>query len=240
MTRQALRSCFRAAAMLAAALLLTIPSAVPAAADPQVAGFPSTSRLEYTVMRDGERIGSQTVEFRADQDSYVVRTRAEIAVTVLFDVITAYRLKHMSEEVWTAGQLTSLTSRTDDNGKRKVLDVQRDADLLKINYNGKESELPSSTLPASFWHPATAQQSLLLDPVSGKPRRVSIADKGDEAIDVDGKTITGRHYSVTGEIKRELWYGPEGRLVHYTFPAKDGSTIEVTLDCPQTQQLACK
>ncbi|MGH9204307.1 MAG: DUF6134 family protein [Vicinamibacterales bacterium] len=222
-------------------VLLAWPMFVgPLAAGQQIAGFPSTSRLEYSVTRNGERIGTQTVEFRVDQDKYIVRIRADISVKVLFDVITAYRLKHMSEEIWTDGQLVSLTSRTDDNGKRKVLDVRKEGDVLKINYNGKESELPGSSIPASFWHPDTMRQSLLLDPVSGKPRRISIAEKAGETIDLGGAAIAGRHYSITGEIMREVWYGPKGNLIRYSFPAKDGSTIWVTLRCPQEQQMACK
>lgn len=242
MLRQFIRNHSRRVLLPALFVLLTCPLlAGPLSAQQQTDGFPSTGRLEYSVVRDNECIGAEIVEFKADQGKYTVKTRADISLKVLFEMITAYRFKHTSEEVWTDGKLTSVTSRTDDNGKRKILDVKRDGDALKVNYNGKERELPGDSIPASFWHPATPLQTLFLDPVSGKPRRVSIADKGEETITLGSETIKSRHYSITGDIKRELWYGLDGTLLKYSFPAKDDSLIWVILRSPVTgQQLACK
>jgi len=222
---------------------LVVLLALPLFAGPlsaQTDGFPSTGRLEYSVIRDNECIGAEVVEFKTDNDKYTVKTRADISLKVVFDLITAYRFKHTSEEVWTDGKLTSVTSRTDDNGKRKILDVKREGDLLKVNYNGKERELPGDSIPASFWHPETHLQTLFLDPVSGKPRRVSIADMGEESITLGSKTFKARHYSIKGDIKRELWYGPDGKLLKYSFPAKDDSLIWVVLRSTPEQVATCK
>jgi hypothetical protein len=50
-----------------------------------------------------------------------------------------------------------------------------------------------------------------------------------------------QHYSINGDFKRELWYGMDGRLLKYSFPAKDGSTVWVILRCTSLEQLAaCK
>ncbi len=223
-------------------LILVLPLfAGPLAAQQQAEGFPAPGRLEYSVIRDGECIGDEVVEFKADHDKYTVKTSADISLKVVFDIITAYRFKHRSEEVWTDGKLVSVTSRTDDNGKRKILDVKRDGDLLKVNYNGNQRELPGASIPASFWHPETPLQTLFLDPVSGKPRRVSITTIGEETIDIGSQTLKARHYSIKGDIKRELWYGLDGTLVKYSFPAKDDSIIWVVLRSVAPQQLAgCK
>lgn len=209
-------------------------------AQQQPDGFPSNSRLEYSVIRDNECIGAEFVEFKTDKDKYTVKTRADISLKVVFDLITAYRFKHTSEEVWTDGKLISVTSRTDDNGKRKILDVKREGDALKVSYNGKQRELPGDSIPASFWHPETPLQTLFLDPVSGKPRRVSIADMGEETITLGSETFKARHYSIKGDIKRELWYGPDGKLLKYSFPAKDDSLIWVILRSTPEQVATCK
>jgi uncharacterized protein DUF6134 len=204
-------------------------------------GFPAPGRLEYSVIRDNECIGAETVEFKADHDKYLVKTSADISLKVVFELITAYRFKHRSEEVWVDGKLVSVTSRTDDNGKRKILDVKREGELLKVSYNGKLRELPGGSIPASFWHPDTPLQTLFLDPVSGKPRRVSIEDIGVESIKIGSQELEAHHYSITGDIKRELWYAPDGKLLKYSFPAKDDSIIWVVLQPDDPKQLVtCK
>jgi len=242
MLRQSDRSHSHRALLRALFVLLTCPLfAGPLSAQQQIDGFPSTGRLEYSVIRDNECIGAEFVEFKADKDKYTVKTRADISLKVLFELITAYRFKHTSEEVWTDGKLISVTSRTDDNGKRKILDVKREGDSLKVSYNGKERELPGDSIPASFWHPETHLQTLFLDPVSGKPRRVSIASMGEETINIGSQAIKAQHYSIKGDIKRELWYGPDGKLLKYSFPAKDDSIIWVVLRPANPEQvLACK
>jgi hypothetical protein len=223
-------------------IVLALPLfSAPLMAQEKTDGFPAPGRLEYSVIRDDECIGNQVVEFKTDQDKYTVKTTADISLKVVFELITAYRFKHRSEEVWSDGKLLSVTSRTDDNGKKKILDVKRDGDLLKVDYNGKLRELPGESIPASFWHPNTPLQNLFLDPVSGKPRRVSIANVGDEPIKMGSKTITAHHYSIKGDIKRELWYGSDGRLLKYSFPAKDDSIIWVVLRSAEFVEVAsCK
>ena len=34
---------------------------------------------------------------------------------------------------------------------------------------------------------------------------------------------------MTGQIVRDIWYGPDGQIVQVRFPAKDGSQIQVVL-----------
>jgi Family of unknown function (DUF6134) len=225
--------------LLISLTLLLVPGSL--SAQQQADGFPAPGRMEYSVIRNNECIGAEIVEFKADHDNYLVNTSADISLKVVFELITAYRFKHRSEEVWENGKLISVTSRTDDNGKRKILDVKREGDVLKVNYNGKLRELPGTSIPASFWHPETPLQTLFLDPVSGKARRVSINHVGEEPIKIGSQEITAQHYSMKGDIKRELWYGPDGTLLKYSFPAKDDSIIWVILRSANPKELvACK
>src|SRR5262249_61164686 len=83
--------------------------------------------------------------------------------------------------------------------------------------------------PASLWRPDTVQQTVLLDPIKGRDRQVSVADKGLEKVQVRGQLVDAHHYAMTGQITRDIWYGPDGQIVQVSFPGKDGSQVQVVL-----------
>ena len=203
------------------------PLRATAAADPALANFPPAGRLDYKVTRQGDDIGTQSVEFIRDGDRLTVRTHVDIAVTLLG--VPLFHFTHVAEEQWQDGRLTRLTSQTDDDGEPRKVDLRLDGNRLRGTYNGRAVDYAADLIPASLWHPATVQQTVLLDPIKGRDRHVTITDKGDEPLEVHGQLLTAHHYSMTGEIVREIWYGPDGQVVQVRFPAKDGSQITVAL-----------
>ena len=223
--------------LLAAVLSLAASSALAQSAsttatpdtEPRVelAAFPQPGKLTYAVIRDGDKIGSQIVEFQRNGDQLLVLTSVKIEVTLLG--ITIYRFVHRSEEEWKGGELARLTSNTDDDGDKRVVDLRLVDGKLKGAYNGQAKEFPVGMIPATFWHPDSMKQTKLLDQVKARPRQITVKDLGSETITAQGKKIEARHFSVSGQIKREIWYGPDGRLEKLAFEGKDGSEIVMVL-----------
>ncbi|MGH6927665.1 MAG: DUF6134 family protein [Dongiaceae bacterium] len=213
------------------ALLVTALVALPAAAETNelaaLASFPPTGRLEYQVIRDGDEIGTQSVEFIRKDDSLTVRTRVNIAVTMLG--ITVYRFTHAAEEQWQNGQLTAFASKSNDDGEPRDVALKREGDRLRGTYNRRTVDLPATRIPASLWHPATVHQTILLDPIKGRDRQVAVVDKGMETIKVKGQPIQAHRYAMSGQIVRDIWYGPDGQIVQVRLPGKDGSQIQLVL-----------
>lgn len=202
-------------------------SAAPAEPRVELAAFPQPGKLTYAVIRDGNRIGSQVVEFQRNGDQLLVLTSVKIEVSLLG--ITIYRFVHRSEEEWKGGELARLTSNTDDDGDKRVVDLKLVDGKLKGQYNGQAKEFPSGMIPATFWHPASMKQTTLLDQVKARNRQITVKDLGLETITARGKKIEAHHYSVSGQIKREIWYGPDGRLEKLQFEGKDGSDVIMVL-----------
>jgi len=44
-----------------------------------------------------------------------------------------------------------------------------------------------------------------------------------------GKDVMARHYAISGDLQRELWYDAGGRLVKVRFAASDGTDIQYVL-----------
>lgn len=203
------------------------PATAADAARVELAAFPQPGKLTYAIMRDGDQIGTQVTTFQRNGDSLTVHNAVQIEVSLLG--ITIYRFVHSADEEWKSGALARLTSKTDDDGDKRVVDLKLVDGKLMGTYNGQTKEFPTGVIPASLWHPDTVKQTQLLDQVKARYRQVKIKDVGLETITIRGEKIQAHHYSMTGQIKRELWYGLDGRLEKMEFPGKDGSEILVVL-----------
>jgi hypothetical protein len=219
----------RIATPIVALLIALLLGSVAAASsnDLALASFRPAGRLDYKIVRHGDEIGFLSIEFIRNRDQLTVRTHAKIVVT--FIGIPLYRFVHEAEEQWVNGKLLSLTSRSNDNGEPRQVAFRVDGDRLRGTYNGRVRDYPATLIPASLWNPETLHQTVLLDPIRGRDRRVTVVDKGEEAIKIKGQVVTAHHYAITDKITRDLWYDSNGRLVQVRFSAKDGSEIQIVL-----------
>lgn len=205
------------AALAAATLSLT-------AIAPAFAAPPPGGNLNFTVLRNGSQVGQHQMQFRNEADGLKIDIRTNVAVKVAF--ITAYRFEHEGHEIWQNGQLMRLWSKTNDDGTHHVLDVTSGGSDLSVTADGKAAEKAAVSIPASLWNEGILQQRSILNTLDGSRMTISVADLGTETVPVQGQAMPARHYAITGDLQRELWYDAQNVLVKVRFKAKDGSDIE--------------
>lgn len=184
--------------------------------------------LTFTVLRNGEAVGSHVLRFQAT-DGNGVQVSTDTNVVVKMAMIPVYRFEHHGREVWKDGHLVALTSETNDDGTRHALKVNGDGGGLSVNGDGKASRLPAETLPASLWNSGTVTRATLLNTLDGHAMDVHVADLGGDQVSVGGHAVPAHHYAMTGDLSRELWYDAAGTLVQVRFKAKDDSDIQYVL-----------
>lgn len=209
--------CKTVAAALAAVAISFTAMAVLAAPPPG-------GNLDFTVLRNGSEVGRHEMRFRTEADSLKIDIRTNVAVKVAF--ITAYRFEHEGHEVWQNGRLVRLWSKTNDDGTPHVLDVSAGGSELTVMADGKEPERAAVSIPASLWNERIVQQRSILNTLDGTRMNIAVSDLGPEAVSIKGRGVPARHYSITGDLQRELWYDAQNVLVKVRFKAKDGSDIE--------------
>lgn len=191
---------------------------------PVFAAPPQGGSLNFIVLRNGDAVGRHDMLFRNDPDGLKIDIQTNVAVKIAF--ITAYRFEHEGHEVWQNGRLTRLWSKTNDDGTKHVLDVTAGGQDLAIMADGKDTERAAVSIPASLWNEHILQQKSILNTLDGTRMNISVADLGNEGVPVQGGMIQARHYAISGDLQRELWYDANNVLVKVRFKAKDGSNIE--------------
>jgi hypothetical protein len=179
--------------------------------------------LSFTVLRNGDEIGSDVLTFDRQSDRLVVHIKTDIAVKIAF--ITVYHFQHRSREVWTNGQLTYIESTTDDDGTKHSLRAEAQRGELVVDGDNKRSVVPARIVPASLWDHDIVTSRTLLNTLNGTQMAINVSDRGPEQVMVRGRSTTARHFVLTGQLERELWYDDAGMLVQAKFKGSDGSNI---------------
>jgi len=191
------------------------------------AAVPASGELNFTVMREGDEIGSHRLVFNAGDDGLVVDIETDIAVKVMG--IAFYRFEHEGHEVWTDGQLVAINSVTNDDGTDHRLTAIAEGGVLLVDGDARKEPEAATIIPASLWNHALVAQSALLNTLDGSNMSVTVTEVGLEIVEANARNISATHYSVTGGLNRELWYDAEDVLVQVRFDGADGSEITYVL-----------
>ncbi len=201
--------------------LWAVATALPA----QAAMVPAGGELDFTVLRDGSDVGSHVIDFHRNGDQLEVDIKTRIAVKLAF--ITVFRFEHDGHEVWQDNKLVSMETKTNDDGDEHTLVAKADGNgELDIVGDGQERRAKDSVIPASLWNSTFLESKELLNSLVGTDLNIDVAYKGEEQVKVNGAEVPAKHYSMTGDFERELWYDKDWVLVKIAFKAEDGSDIQ--------------
>jgi len=203
-------------------LLLTV---APGAAAQDAPAFPGRlGTYVFEVTRDGDPIGTQTVTLKREGDTVTVTTESKIAVTMLGIVV--YRLHQVLTDTYRGGQLVAVAAETKDPNSLREGKVARDGTRWTGRLGNQNRDFECDCRSSSTMsHQSSLEGSSIIEASEVQLRAVTIEDKGTEMLDLPEGRIETRHFAVTGEIEREVWYDPAGNLVAARQEGSDGSDI---------------
>ena len=203
----------KAGLLVLAVLAAWIAMEVPGAAE----------TIRFAVMRDGQPIGSNTIELQRNGTETTVRMVTRIQVKIAF--LTVYRFEQTETERWVDGRLVALEAVTDDNGTPHRVKAAGSDGKITVNADGKVTEIAGNTIPASYWNPALLGKTIALNPQDGALVPVAVTDRGEDHILVQGRQKRTRHYVIRTTFPQDVWYDDNRQLVKVELKASDGSTI---------------
>ena len=209
-----MRGNFLKAGLLSAAALFSC-SAAPAA--------PMAETLRFAVMREGQQIGTNTIELRRNGSETTVQMMTQVQVKIAF--VTVYRFEQTETERWVGGKLMALSAVTNDNGTRHRVKATRANDRLTIEADGKTTEVAGNTIPASLWNPLLLEKTVAFNPQDGTMMPIAVTDRGVDQLVVQGRAKRTRHYVINSTFPQDVWYDDARQLVKVELKVSDGSTI---------------
>ena len=209
---------FSAWVMIAGAFLLAAPA---------MSMEPYDGKLAFDVMRGDKPIGRHVLTFREVGDE--THVDIEVSLQVKIGFLTVFRYDHTNREVWRDGQLVSVTTDTDDNGKPFEVRAQNKGDGFHVQTLAEESVLPNAVIPTSYWNPEILKNLRWFDTQRGILLEVDLEEGDIEPVVLaNGQSIEAQRFEVTGDLNITVWYTREGEWVKLAFPAR-GADIEYVL-----------
>jgi hypothetical protein len=200
-----------------------LASMAVAAAEPA-----TTTDLHFLILRNGDQIGTNTIQIRRDGAATVAETKTHIQVKLGF--VTLYRYDQTQIEHWADGHFVSLSAKTDDNGTTHQVSAKAGHDAVSVDADGETKKLDPSIIPDSLWNPAFLDQKTALNPQDGSLLKLHAIDRGEDQLRLAGHSIKAHHYSIEGTQPEEVWYDSDHHLVRMELRGRDGSRIEYRLD----------
>jgi hypothetical protein len=210
---------------LLAALLLLAPTVSAASAEDVV--LPGKlGRYVFEVTRNGDPIGTQTVEVKQQGDTLVATTESRIAVKLLGIVV--YRLHQVLTETYRDGRMVATRGETVDGNGRRLAELTRDGDRWTGHYNKDRRAFDCDCSGSTMWH-VSGMKTEMIETSQGQLRHVTITDHGMEPLDLPEGRVEAHHFTVGGDLGRDVWYDADGNLVFATQLGSDGSKIRQNL-----------
>jgi hypothetical protein len=180
--------------------------------------------VSYDIVRGGNVIGRQTVQYTVDGPDLTVDITVAAALHALG--IRVYNYEHHGTEHWHDGQMVSLVTRTNDDGTPRQVNATRDATGWKGTHGLPPGLAP--LLSTSLWNSETVTQIRLLDRETGEVVAVRGTQAGDEVLKLGARQVTAHRFDLVGVVSGTVWYDAAGCWVQALFHTRvDGSQIEV-------------
>ena len=190
-----------------------LPGLFLAAAPAWVAAADAGTRSwHFTVLLDGKRIGAHDFVVGRHGDEVVADNVAHFKVVVAF--IPVYVYDHENHEIWRGGCVTSIASRTNDNGHRVFVQGTLKDQAFQLESSRGALALPACVRTFAYWDESLLREPPLLNAQTGELQSVTVTPDGVENIGVGAKTLAAKRYSLRApHLAIDVWYSGEGDWV---------------------------
>jgi hypothetical protein len=185
------------------------------------AGVPENGILAYEVRLKGKRVGFQYFTFENQQDG-ALKVDITINLNIKFGFIPVFRYAHRNTETWRDGLLTSIVSRTDNNGEDVFVNLATVNGVIKGAASRFDDNLLQPLLSTSYFNPNFIHQNKLLSSQDGRLLNVSVDYIGEEWVPVEYGQAQAHHFRLDGDLKIDIWYSEDGRWVRTEVDSKAG------------------
>jgi hypothetical protein len=183
--------------------------------------------LQFVVTRNGNQIGTSTFHLLQNGSQVVAENVTHIRVQ--FAYLTVYYYDQHENERWEGSRLLAMDAVTDDNGTVHKVTAAQNGNALSVDADGRISKVNAAAVPVSLWNPSVLQRTLALNPRDGSVAPISVVDRGQEKLELHGKTTAAHHYLVKAGFSEDVWYDEQQRLVQVELHVGDGSQIQYRL-----------
>ena len=182
-------------------------------ASAHVQHYEDLNRIEFDIYRNSKHIGNHVFSFKKNDQQLLVYSEINFKIKKLGVTLYNYHVK--GTEIYEDGKLVKFNSKTDQNGKKKYVNMKLDGDSFIIDGSSYKGKASDDFLIGTWWNHSIVEAPAQISAVSGRIIDQKVTFLGKETIKLNGKTFNTLHFNFTSTDKKlskgkkldtDVWY----------------------------------
>ena len=209
----------------------SVPTAIAVAVS--LCSFPFAAQgdhlrdFTYDVLHNGDSVGYFNVQIKDEANSQTVDIAGEVEVSL--GPVTLFELKHERQEFWLDDTLVKSVGRTERNGDVFDIEITLEPAGYKRTINGRTDHFDASVQVLALWHHSLFTGDKFISSYEDDVMSLSVDYQGEQEIELGDAIVLAKHYKMSGDSERDLWFDATGHVVKVKF-YEALSSIEYRLD----------
>ena len=175
--------------------------------------YESLNRIEFDIYRNNQHIGKHTFSFVRQENKLEVESEINFEIKKFGIVLYKYYVK--GKEIYKDGELIKFSSKTNQNGKEKYVNLEMQNNELVIDGSSYKGKAPKEYLLGTWWNHSIVKAPAQISAVSGRIIMQNVNFLGKETIKLGNKNYKTLHFNFSSSDKKlsknkklntDVWY----------------------------------
>ena len=185
----------------------------PFSVNAHVQHYKDLKRIEFDIYRNNKHIGEHIFSFAKSNEQISIESKINFIIKKFGVVLYKYHVK--GKEVYKDGKLIKFSSRTDQNGKEKYVNLKLENDEYIIDGSSFKGKAPRNYLLGTWWNHSIVEAKAQISAVSGRIIIQKVTFLGKETIKIGNKNYKTLHFNFSSTDKKlkkgkklntDVWY----------------------------------
>ena len=185
----------------------------PFSVNAHVQHYKDLKRIEFDIYRNNKHIGEHIFSFAKSDEQISIESEINFIIKKFGMVLYKYHVK--GKEVYKDGKLIKFSSRTDQNGKKKYVNLKLENDEYIIDGSSFKGKAPRNYLLGTWWNHSIVEVEAQISAVSGRIIKQKVTFLGKETIKIGNKNYKTLHFNFSSTDKKlkkdkklntDVWY----------------------------------
>ena len=175
--------------------------------------YEDLNRIEFDIYRNQNHIGKHVFSFKKLNGELAVESEINFQIKKFGVVLYKYHVK--GTEIYKDGKLVKFSSKTNQNGKVKYVNMQLDNEEYNIDGSSYQGKAPIDFMIGTWWNHGIVKASAQISAVSGRIIKQKVTFLGKETIKIHDKIYNTLHFNFSSTDKKlakdkklntDVWY----------------------------------
>ena len=189
---------------------------MPFSTNAHVQHYEDLKRIEFDIYRNNKNIGKHIFSFKKSNSQMEVESEINFEIKKLGIVLYKYYVK--GTEVYKDGKLVKFNSKTNQNGKKKYVNMDLEKEQYIIDGSSYKGKAPTDYLLGTWWNHSIIEAEAQISAVSGRIIKQEVTFLGKETIKLGKKNYNTLHFNFSSTDKKltkgkklntDVWYDEE-------------------------------